>query len=257
MPLRPSASGLLLLLLVAAAPGRAQFLSEPANLTTTIGYAKVPVRYKEVPAGICEQDPGVKSFAGYADVDKDQHIFFWFFEARNADAAEAPLTLWLNGGPGSSSMAGLFQGAGPLRRRRPGQRLQQHPYSWTNATNMLFVDQPTQVGFSYSIPVRGRIDADTGGIVELRADEPCPAGAEAYCGTFSRPDPALTANSTVAAAPYMWKMLQGFLGAFPKYARSNLTFATESYGGHYAPRLQPLHPGAERQGAPRHAAYRP
>lgn len=89
-----------------AAVTAAQFVSPPADLKTAQGYAGVSVRYKEVPAGTCEIDPNVKSYSGYADVAEDQHIFWWFFEARNQDPTEAPLTVWINGGPGSSSMIG-------------------------------------------------------------------------------------------------------------------------------------------------------
>src|SRR4051812_29734612 len=84
----------------------AQFVPAPQDLIEKMGFAGIPVRYKEVPTGICELDPNVKSYSGYADVDKDQHIFFWFFEARNVDPLEAPLTVWMNGGPGSSSEVG-------------------------------------------------------------------------------------------------------------------------------------------------------
>lgn len=45
-----------------------QFVSAPTDLNTTQGYANVTVRYKQVPSGICELDPDVKSFSGYADV---------------------------------------------------------------------------------------------------------------------------------------------------------------------------------------------
>jgi hypothetical protein len=85
---------------------RAQFVPAPTDLVIKQGYAGVLVRYKEVPSGICELDPNVKS---YADVGPGQHVFFWFFEARNVDPTTAPLTVWINGGPGSSSMIGLFQ----------------------------------------------------------------------------------------------------------------------------------------------------
>ena len=85
----------------------------PANATgvTTIkSPTGVTIRYKEPgKEGVCETTPGVGSYAGYVDLAPDSHTFFWFFEARhNPDTA--PLTLWLNGGPGSDSLIGLFQG---------------------------------------------------------------------------------------------------------------------------------------------------
>ena len=70
----------------------------------------VKIRYKEPGKyGVCETTEGVRSYSGYVDLAPDAHTFFWFFEARH-NPAEAPLTLWLNGGPGSDSLIGLFQG---------------------------------------------------------------------------------------------------------------------------------------------------
>ena len=85
----------------------------PANatgVTTITSPTGAQIRYKEPGKdGVCETTPGVNSYAGYVDLDADTHMFFWFFEARhNPDTA--PLTLWLNGGPGSDSLIGLFQG---------------------------------------------------------------------------------------------------------------------------------------------------
>jgi hypothetical protein len=77
----------------------AQFITPPKDLIAAKGFAGIPVRYKQVPAEICEKNPGVKSYAGYADVAADQHIFWWFFEARK-EPEKAPLTVWINGGPG-------------------------------------------------------------------------------------------------------------------------------------------------------------
>jgi len=60
-------------------------------------------------SGLCETTPGVDSYSGYISLNETTNMFFWFFEARH-NASSAPLTLWLNGGPGSDSLIGLFQG---------------------------------------------------------------------------------------------------------------------------------------------------
>lgn len=82
--------------LLVASLAVAQFVPAPTDLTTKEGYAGINVRYKQVPQGICELDPNVKSYSGYADVDDDQHVFWWFFEARNQDPSDAPLTVWVS-----------------------------------------------------------------------------------------------------------------------------------------------------------------
>ncbi|MDI1490505.1 MAG: hypothetical protein OHK93_001709 [Ramalina farinacea] len=224
----------LALVLYGASLACSQFVPFPSNLTTTTGYAGYKVRWKEVPPGICELDPTVKSYSGYVDVSPDKHIFFWFFETRTGDPATAPLTSWINGGPGSSSMIGLFQELGPCGVDSSGN-VYNNPYSWSNASNMIFIDQPAQVGFSYSIPVPGVIDTDTNEITVL-TNNSCPTNATTdTCGTFSNPNVNDTETSTAAGAPAFWATLQGFMGAFPQYSRETFNFATESYGGHYGP----------------------
>ncbi|KAI1075357.1 alpha/beta-hydrolase [Whalleya microplaca] len=223
---------LLVHLLLLAAGGSAQFVSPPSSLKEVVGYAGVPVRYKEVPVGICEQDPDVKSYSGYADVGEDEHIFWWFFESRNQDPSEAPLTVWINGGPGSSSMIGLFEELGPCRVDYFG-KVYNNPYSWSNASNLLIIDQPSQTGFSYSKPVPAY---KANGDIIVLPDNTCPDYAPSgSCGTYAYPNITLTANSTANAAPNFWKTLQGFMGAFPQYSRNGFHFTTESYGGHYGP----------------------
>ena len=112
----PSLKSLVALVAVTAQLASTQFVKPPTNFTTKTGYAGVQVRYKEVPAGICEMDPNVKSYSGYADVAPNQHIFWWFFESRNTPPSEAPLTVWINGGPGSSSMVRIDNELHPIVR---------------------------------------------------------------------------------------------------------------------------------------------
>lgn len=212
-----------------------QFVQPPTDLKNASGYLDIPVRYKEVPTGTCETDPNVKSFSGYVDVEEDEHIFFWFFEARNGNPQDAPLTVWINGGPGSSSMIGLFQELGPCSVDSNGTVVS-NPFAWNNASNMIFIDQPATTGFSYTKLVPGYVDPSTDSLIVL-PNATCPEYAQGYgtCGTYSAPNVTLTANSTESAAKNFYRTLQGFMGAFPQYSREDFHFATESYGGHYGP----------------------
>ncbi len=87
-----------------------QLPAEPSGVQTIISPNGVNITYKEPgKEGVCETTPGVNSYAGFINLAENVHSFFWFFESRN-DPANDPITLWLNGGPGSDSLIGLFQG---------------------------------------------------------------------------------------------------------------------------------------------------
>lgn len=141
----------------------------------------------------------MKQHSGYLDISDDRHLFFWFFESRN-DPANAPLMLWLNGGPGCSSSTGLLLELGPCKVTEGGLNTTSNPHSWTNNFNMIFLDQPVDVGYSYR----------TGG------------------GSVS---------TTPVAAVDVWAFLQLFLARFPQYANTPFHLAAESYGGTYAPHI--------------------
>lgn len=92
-----------------------------------------------------------KSEQGYLSVPHGK-LWYWFVKA---DKPDAPLTIWLNGGPGCSSMFGLFAGNGPYllqnlaaSTQSPGYQFKSNPYAWTKLSNMIYLDNPVGTGFS-------------------------------------------------------------------------------------------------------------
>ncbi|XP_047337841.1 serine carboxypeptidase 1-like [Impatiens glandulifera] len=93
-----------------------------------------------------------KQYAGYVKVDKSKgrHMFYYFAEAVHSPS-QKPLVLWLNGGPGCSSLGyGAMGENGPFGVNPDGKTLFNRPYSWNKAANILYLESPTSVGFSYS-----------------------------------------------------------------------------------------------------------
>ncbi|KAF3924010.1 hypothetical protein ABW21_db0204791 [Orbilia brochopaga] len=92
-------------------------------------------------------DPGVEQFSGYIDDNpNDRHMWYWFFKSRS-NPAKDPLVLYLTGGPGCSSLLGVFsQGPSFIKN---GQ-LSRNPFSWNNNASVIFIDQPAGVGFSHT-----------------------------------------------------------------------------------------------------------
>ncbi|KAL4893093.1 carboxypeptidase 4 [Aspergillus ambiguus] len=78
-------------------------------------------------------------------------LFFWFFPSQNPKAKDE-ITIWLNGGPGCSSLEGMLHGNGPFIWRPGTYKPIPNPYSWINLTNMVYVDQPAGTGFSPGPP---------------------------------------------------------------------------------------------------------
>uniref|UniRef100_A0A0E0L0D3 carboxypeptidase D n=1 Tax=Oryza punctata TaxID=4537 RepID=A0A0E0L0D3_ORYPU len=91
-------------------------------------------------------------YSGYITVDEHagRALFYWLQEAPAA-AQPAPLVLWLNGGPGCSSVAyGASEELGAFRIRPDGATLFLNDYRWNKVANILFLDSPAGVGFSYT-----------------------------------------------------------------------------------------------------------
>ncbi|KAI2625042.1 peptidase [Hypoxylon sp. NC1633] len=204
-----------------------QVPAEPSDVKTITSPSGVTIRYKEPGLeGVCETTPGVNSYSGYVDLDNNTHMFFWFFEARH-NPDQAPLTLWLNGGPGSDSMIGLFEELGPCNVTHNGTAVV-NPYAWNEVSNLLFLSQPVGVGFSYAEAVVGVVNQTTG----------LPVNSSTPDGRYSDVDP-YRFDTTELAAKGTWEILQGFIENLPvldaTVASRSFNLWTESYGGHYGP----------------------
>ncbi|KAF3491037.1 carboxypeptidase Y [Arthroderma uncinatum] len=139
-------------------------------------------------------------YTGWLDFGP-KHLFFWYFESQS-DPENDPLTLWMTGGPGYSSMIGMLQEVGPCLVNEYGNGTNYNPWGWSKKSSLLFVDQPVGVGFSY---------IDEG---------------------HKTPD-----DSHIAAVD-MQRFLQLFVSeVFPNKLHVPFHISGESYGGHYIPHL--------------------
>merc|ERR1712093_319808 len=137
----------------------------------------------------------VKQYSGYLDDNEnDKHLFYWFFESRN-DPKNDPVVLWLNGGPGCSSLTGLFMELGPSSINKDGS-VKYNPSSWNANASVIFLDQPVNVDYSYS---------------------------------------GSSVTNTVAAGKDVYALLTLFFKQFPEYATQPFHISGESYAGHYIP----------------------
>ncbi|CAN6306433.1 unnamed protein product [Urochloa humidicola] len=98
--------------------------------------------------GVVEFD----QYAGYVTVDaKAGRALFYYFVEASQDPSDKPLVLWLNGGPGCSSFgSGAMLELGPFSVCSDNKTLYRKRHSWNRVANMLFVEIPAGVGYSYS-----------------------------------------------------------------------------------------------------------
>ena len=143
-------------------------------------------------------EPAFNQFSGYIQLSgTEKQIHYWLVEAEIPDA---PLVFWTNGGPGCSGLIGFMTEQGPFRPDEAGL-IQPNEYAWNKVANMVFLEQPVGVGFSYS---NNKDDYKIGD------------------------DQAAKDNLAT---------IRGFLTRFPQFAESPLYITSESYGGHYMPTL--------------------
>uniref|UniRef100_A0A4W3JTE1 Carboxypeptidase n=1 Tax=Callorhinchus milii TaxID=7868 RepID=A0A4W3JTE1_CALMI len=148
--------------------------------------------------GLAKQ-PSFKQYSGYLNVSDNKHLFYWFVESQSSPKKD-PVVLWLNGGPGCSSLDGLLNEHGPFLIQQDGKSLQYNPYSWNLIANMLYLESPAGVGFSYS-------------------DDQI----------YKTNDTEVSFNNYLA--------LKEFFHLFPEYSKNDFYVTGESYGGIYVPTL--------------------
>ncbi|XP_026815675.1 venom serine carboxypeptidase-like [Rhopalosiphum maidis] len=151
----------------------------------------------------------VVSYSGYFTVD-DQHnsnLFFWFFPATCLyHETEAPLILWLEGGPGASTAFSVFKEIGPFNSSFDGKTytIDENPLSWHNNNSLLFIDSPVGTGFSFTEHIDG------------------------YATNFT------------TVGEQLFEALTQFYTMFPEQRPNPFYIVAESYGGKFALSLASL-----------------
>ncbi|KAK1258934.1 Serine carboxypeptidase-like 50 [Acorus gramineus] len=144
--------------------------------------------------------------SGYLPINTSSSsaLFFTFYEAQHPLSAlpQTPILLWLQGGPGCSSMLGNLFELGPWLLTSDDNNnpsLQPNPASWNRLFGLLFIDNPIGAGFS--------IASDTAEIPRNQA----------------------------RVAEHLWIGMQAFLDSRPTFRRRPLYITGESYAGKYVP----------------------
>ncbi|XP_077222809.1 serine carboxypeptidase-like 25 [Tasmannia lanceolata] len=143
-------------------------------------------------------------FSGYVTVNAvaGRALFYWLTESFHEPESK-PLVIWLNGGPGCSSVAyGASEEIGPFRLNKTGSGLYINKYSWSLAANLLFLETPAGVGFSYT---------------------------NTSSDLFDTGDRRTAGDSL--------EFLIRWLDRFPRYKNREIYVTGESYAGHYVPQL--------------------
>ncbi|KAH8807740.1 Alpha/Beta hydrolase protein [Xylogone sp. PMI_703] len=102
----------------------------------------------------------LSSHSGWVDIGP-KRLFYWYQQARQS-TPDTPVILWVQGGPGESSLIGalLETGACQIARDRH-QSLRNNPHSWVEAAHIIYLEQDSNIGFSYDNTTnRTRISED-------------------------------------------------------------------------------------------------
>ncbi|WFD35820.1 carboxypeptidase D [Malassezia cuniculi] len=131
------------------------------------------------------------------DTNEDKKLFFWMFPPAG-DVGHDDVVVWLNGGPGCSSLEGLFQENGPFKFATSdvNSTLIPNEHSWSNLSYVVWIESPVGVGFTKGEP---------------------------------------TIQGMYGQARQMYGFLQQFFDTFSELKGKRLWFTGESYAGKYIP----------------------
>lgn len=141
----------------------------------------------------------IKSYSAYFTVDKiyNSNLYFWFFPSES-NYEEDPVILWIQGGPGSTSLTGLFHEIGPFSLTS-NTTVTIRDFYWSQTHSVLFIDNPAGTGFSFTD------------------------------GGYAR-------NQTKVGEDLYNALLQFFV-LFPELQKNDFYIAGESYAGKYVPAI--------------------
>lgn len=175
---------------------------EPLFLTALIEKGEI-AKARELAQVKLKGAKNITSYAGLFTVNPKYNstLFFWYFESE-VDQKEAPVLLWLNGGPGTSSMLGMFEEHGPfLLRDTKSEDLQFRQHHWSKNHHVIYIDNPVGVGYSFT--------EDDKGYSESAKD----------------------------CAVNLHEALRQFFIMFPDLSKNKFFLTGESYAGKYVPAL--------------------
>lgn len=146
--------------------------------------------------------PNYNQWSGYLQARPGKFLHYWFVTSQSNPDTD-PVVLWLNGGPGCSSLDGFLSENGPFHVNENGDTLYENPFSWNKIANILYLESPAGVGYSYSDDKNYATDDDH-------------------------------------VAEDNYKALQSFFVKFPNFTKNEFFIIGESYGGIYVPTLSLL-----------------
>ncbi|XP_071709904.1 serine carboxypeptidase-like [Rutidosis leptorrhynchoides] len=171
------------------------------NNRSAVGRSKIVEKPFKFPNFVGGDGVSVEELGHHAGYYQIQHsnaaqMFYFYFESRNNE--HDPVVIWLSGGPGCSSELALFYENGPFKIG-DNLTLVWNEYGWDRASNILFIDQPTGTGFSY-----------TSDKSDIRHDEQ-------------------------GVSDDLYDFLQAFFAEHPELVDNDFYVTGESYAGHYIP----------------------